>query len=480
MVAVNAVQRVRTLPGMRDMAEAGWLRARRVEDRLRDYFLLHGYQSLTPPILEYTELFLRKSGGQLASRMYTLTDPGGNLVSMRPEFTCSIMRHLVEEDDWVVPKRLQYCGPVFRYEEEQRGLRQFTQVGAELLGVGGPMADAEGLALARGALSGMGLKDVQLTLGDISVHRALLEACSLSERAIAFVLGALQDLVDGNDAVQRAWQQADKLGLLASDDGAGQLPAFIREMDGPDARELLKGMMELTGAEDGTAGQRTPDEVVDRMLRKAQAADDPVRLKQGMEAAMALAAVKGSPERALAEAEALLREYGANARHLGDLGRSLELLKDTGPESGGVKLDFGLARELAYYTGIIFEVTAGDSGASLGGGGRYDGLARALGSPVDMPALGFAYSLEAVLDESSGSGSNRGYSETVTYIWPTGDAAYRRALGLASELRGEGRPVVLEVSPRDLVGAIAFARSQGYPSVLAVDADGTTTTHSAN
>ena len=163
-----------------------------------------------------------------------------------------------------------------------------------------------GLALARGALSGLGLKDVELTLGDISVHRALLEACGLSERAIAFVLGALQDLVDGDDAVQRAWQQADKLGLLASDDGAGQLPAFIREMDGPDARELLKGMLELTGTEDGTVGQRTSDEVVDRMLRKARAADDPVRLKQGMEAAMALAAVKGSPERALAEAEALL------------------------------------------------------------------------------------------------------------------------------------------------------------------------------
>ena len=162
------------------------------------------------------------------------------------------------------------------------------------------------------------------------------------------------------------------------------------------------------------------------------------------------------------------------------MGRSLELLEGTGPESGGVRLDFGLARELAYYTGIIFEVTAGDSGASMGGGGRYDGLARALGSPVDMPALGFAYSLEAVLDESADSGNDRGYSDTVTYIWPTGDAAYRRALGLASELRGEGRPVVLEVSHRDLVGAIAFARSQGYPSVLAVDADGTTTPHSAN
>ena len=479
MAPVNAVQRVRTLPGMRDLAEASWWRSRWAEDRLREYFLLYGYQVLAPPILEYTELFLRKSGGQLASRMYTLTDPGGNLVSMRPEFTCSIMRHLVEEDDWTGPQRLQYCGPVFRYDEEQRGLRQFTQVGAELLGVGGPMADAEGLTLARGALSALELDDVHLTLGDISVHRVLLEACGLSDRAIAFVLGALQELVRGTDATEQTWQQADKLGLLAPDGRSGQLPAFIREMNGADARELLRGMLELTGSEEGTVGQRTSDEVVDRMLRKAQAADDPVRLKNGMEAATALAAIKGHPAKALADAGALLRDYGANTSHLDGLARSLELLDDAGPESGGVQLDFGLARELAYYTGIIFEVTAAKSGASLGGGGRYDGLARALGSSIDMPALGFAYSLETVLDDMPNSGEDQASSSPMTYIWPTGDAAYRPALDVASELREHGHPVLIEVSSRDLAGAVAFARSQGYPSVLAVDADGTTTTHAA-
>ena len=253
------------------MAEASWLRSRRVEDHLRDYFLLHGYQVLAPPILEYTELFLRKSGGQLASRMYTLTDPGGNLISMRPEFTCSIMRHLVEVDDWAVPYRLQYCGPVFRYEEGERGLRQFTQVGAELLGAGGPMADAEGLGLAKGALSALGRTSTQLTLGDIAVHRALLEACGLSERAINFVLGALQDLVQTPDASERAWAQADKLGLLTAEDRSGQLPSLLREMEGPDARQLLRGMLELTGTEEGSVGQRTSDEVVERLLRKAQA-----------------------------------------------------------------------------------------------------------------------------------------------------------------------------------------------------------------
>ena len=84
------------------------------------------------------------------------------------------------------------------------------------MGVGGAMADAEGLSLAKGALSALGLADPRLTLGDVSVHRALLDACGLSDRAMAFVLGALQDLEHGPDALERAWQQADKVGLLAS------------------------------------------------------------------------------------------------------------------------------------------------------------------------------------------------------------------------------------------------------------------------
>ena len=126
-------------------------------------------------------------------------------------------------------------------------------------------------------------------------------------------------------------------------------------------------MLELTGTEEGAVGQRTSDEVVERLLRKAQAADDPVHLRRGMEAAGALAAVKGAPSKALSEARTLLGEYRASIDQLDNLARSLELLENTDPGLGTVKLDFGMARELAYYTGIIFEVTD-DDGTSLGGG----------------------------------------------------------------------------------------------------------------
>jgi histidyl-tRNA synthetase len=54
-----------------------------------------------------------------------------------------------------------------------------------------------------------------------------------------------------------------------------------------------------------------------------------------------------------------------------------------------VDVDLKIVRGLAYYTGIVFELfDAGRSLRAICGGGRYDGLLKALGG-VDLPALGF-------------------------------------------------------------------------------------------
>src|SRR6266853_876170 len=54
-----------------------------------------------------------------------------------------------------------------------------------------------------------------------------------------------------------------------------------------------------------------------------------------------------------------------------------------------IAVDLTIVRGLAYYTGIVFELfDTGKSLRAICGGGRYDGLLKALGG-VDLPALGF-------------------------------------------------------------------------------------------
>lgn len=136
---------------------------------------LYGYEGVATPIFEYTAVFRRNIGETsdiVTKEMYTFEDRGGEEITLRPEGTASVMRGLISEGlTQTLPQKVIYDGPMFRYERPQKGrLRQFHQVGVELIGVEDPLADVETIALGYHILQELGLaEDVVLeinTLGD--------------------------------------------------------------------------------------------------------------------------------------------------------------------------------------------------------------------------------------------------------------------------------------------------------------------------
>jgi ATP phosphoribosyltransferase regulatory subunit HisZ len=71
----------------------------------------------------------------------------------------------------------------------------------------------------------------------------------------------------------------------------------------------------------------------------------------------------------------------------------LELLAERG-RADRVIVDLGLARDLSYYTGIVFEVYDPAIGFALGGGGRYDELLGRFGAA--RPACGVGLDMQRV------------------------------------------------------------------------------------
>ena len=463
---------------MRDLPQESWRPLRAAQDHLREFFSLYGYRVLEPSLLEPTELFLRKSGGELAARMYTFTDPGANLVSLRPEYTSSIVRHVIEAGAARrFPTRIQYAGPVFRYEGDDCTQRQFTQVGAELLGSSDPSADAEIVSLSCAALSSLGLSGFRLEMGDLGVVHGLLESLGLSERAIVFILASLTELKSGEDGMARVQERARQLRLLASDPGQADLAAVIAGMEEAEARELLHGLLQWAGA--GSLGERQPSDVVERLLRKFKGTDDPERLQRGLDLALSLAQIRGEPEASLTEADALIASRELSPEVLDRLRQVMDLLEGEGLGSAEIVLDFGLARGLAYYTGIVFEIVHQSHDASLGGGGRYDGLAKALGSPKTVPALGFAYSLEPLLKAIEGHRRPDGAQEgpAPVLVMASGREGHRQALRVAGELRCQGTPAETDVCAMSLEEGLEYARATGIAEVVLVEADGRRTSH---
>ena len=194
------MKQVTRLGGMNDVPQDLWLRKRDLQDRLVRLIGSYGYHYLETPVLEPTELFLRKAGGELASRMYSFTDTGNNPVSLRPEFTSPIMRHYLERArEVLLPARWQYCGPVFRYEGNGSG--QFTQVGAELIGSSSVMADVELLRLAAEIPSLLEVEDLRINVADLDVVHSILNSVGVSERASAFIIENVSQLRQGREAV---------------------------------------------------------------------------------------------------------------------------------------------------------------------------------------------------------------------------------------------------------------------------------------
>ncbi|MCH7864239.1 MAG: histidine--tRNA ligase [Proteobacteria bacterium] len=136
---------------------------------------LYGYEEISTPIFEATDVFRRTLGETsdiVTKEMYVFEDKKGRSLTLRPEGTAGVARAFISGlRSKPLPLKLFYQGPMFRYERMQKGRqRQFHQFGVELLGIEGPLGDVEIISLAAHILDALGLTDkvtLQLnTLGD--------------------------------------------------------------------------------------------------------------------------------------------------------------------------------------------------------------------------------------------------------------------------------------------------------------------------
>jgi histidyl-tRNA synthetase len=146
-----------------------------------------------------------------------------------------------------------------------------------------------------------------------------------------------------------------------------------------------------------------------------------------------------------------------------------------GLDSAGVvyELDPRLVRGLDYYTRTAFEwvsdVLAENKAGTVNAGGRYDGLAEALGGPA-TPGVGFALGLDRVLLAMDGEGRPVPAPRSPRcFVVAIGDDARARGAALVEELRAAGvsaatafeeRPLKAQLKMADRAGA-AFAAILG-------------------
>lgn len=371
---------------------------------LLSVFIAAGHEAVAPPAIQPAAVFLEVVGESLRGRTYVFADLDGEELCLRPDLTVPTCRLYLERDPSAeAGARYCYNGTAFRFQPEGADAahpREFRQAGIESFGdVKREEAEAQTFALVLSALRQAGLGTWQLRIGDLGLFDAVLAAAEMPERwrrRLRHQFGRHQ-----------AFRAELKRLTTYPARSAAAVPAAVldtlQSCDPAGAEQRVADYLDSAGIE--LAGTRSLSEITDGLL--SIAADAKAKPLNAATAAMIDAYVDvAAPAGAAGEhLRKLLGKAGSEiVAALDTFERRIGLLEGCGVDMTAVDFSAEFGRNLAYYTGFVFEIVAPSLGTAspVAGGGRYDSLLKAVGAPRQIPAVGGAIHTERLLAVVSG------------------------------------------------------------------------------
>jgi ATP phosphoribosyltransferase regulatory subunit len=345
------------------------------------------YLRIAPPVLQPAEPFLDLGGEDIRRRMFLTTDPDGRELCLRPDLTIPVSCDYLASPHAGKPAGYCYLGPVFRHREGAPA--EFLQVGIESFGrQDKAAADAEMLALGLEATKQYGVAAPEIRMGDVALFGAFIDALDLApvwRRRLKKDFNRKASLAHDLDQM-----------TLAPANGSKEYQGVLAALAGSDpkaAHHLVTDLLSIAGIV--TVGGRSVAEIADRFLEQS-AINAPTRLPREARALIErFLSLNGDPDEAAVE----LRALAADAKIA--LGPALDLfetrtgfLVTRGIDVRNIKFSTAFGRRIDYYTGFVFELHDPRDKNPLVAGGRYDDLLARLGAREQIPAVGFAASIE--------------------------------------------------------------------------------------
>ncbi len=170
-------KQVAAIKGTKDILPLEARKWQHVETVIKSYCERYGYREIRTPVFEATELFQKGTGETsdiVMKEMYSFVDKGGRSLSLRPEYTPSIVRAIIEHRLYLQPQpmRYYYIGPMFRYDKPQKGrYRQFHQLDIEVFGEKDAAVDAEIVEMASSLLSQLKVKGTDILVNSVGCRK---------------------------------------------------------------------------------------------------------------------------------------------------------------------------------------------------------------------------------------------------------------------------------------------------------------------
>ena len=180
--------------GVEELLPSESHRLEKLRRGMLDICFRHGYDLVSPPLVEYLNSLLTGGGEDLDVETFKLIDfASGRQLGIRADMTPQIARidsHFLKAQG---TSRYCYAGPVLRARPRQAfESRELFQCGAELFGSTQPEADAEVIELMMECLTHFGLDEVHIDVGHVGIFRALSNEAGFTPSQEAQFFDALQ------------------------------------------------------------------------------------------------------------------------------------------------------------------------------------------------------------------------------------------------------------------------------------------------
>lgn len=373
--------------GTKDLLPSESYKWQDAEDKVKKVLESYNFKEIRVPVFEHTELFQRGVGETtdvVQKEMYTFNDKGGRSITLRPEGTAGVVRAFLENGMGSMPSpvKLWYNMGMYRYENVQKGrLREFHQIGAELIGSSSYLADVEVILLGNSIFEALNIPNIKLTINSIGCPKC-----------------------------------------------RGEYQKVLREFIGKNLDEYCDTCK--------TRFEKNPMRILDCKEKRCKELN------------------VGAPMMI----DYLCDECKEHFENVKSMLNSANLK---------FEIDPGIVRGLDYYTKTVFEFIDENSGLTVLGGGRYDGLVEEFGGP-HTPAVGFATGVERLMEMYNENNSNIEEQRPDLYILSLGKVENRKALELSVLLRKDGYIVEKDIFERSFKSQMKYADKIGAKNLLVI------------
>ena len=191
--SADALAGLSGVTGFRDLLPLEAEILREAQESLLAEMRRWGYRHVITPLVESMDVLDLGLGSESRRRLFKFTDSQGDVVALVGERTVPVARLVAGKlRGAAFPLRLCYAGPVLSTDDARFHQRRETyQVGAELIGAAGPVADAEVIALAARSMEATGIRRYQIDVGHAEFFHGIMDAVRLPDDVKAAVRAAL-------------------------------------------------------------------------------------------------------------------------------------------------------------------------------------------------------------------------------------------------------------------------------------------------